>query len=127
MKETKGGPPTRRCGAMGRGDRSVHWRVWAPRAQQVDLVLGEGDLAREIPMQKEERGYHHHIEVGVPVGQRYAYRLEAGPERPDPCSLWQPEGVHGASAVFLPEQFSWTDRGWKGVSREDLVFYELHV
>ena len=64
---------------------------------------------------------------GSPEGQRYAFRLDGGPERPDPCSLWQPEGVHGPSAVVRPDRFAWTDGGWKGVRREDLVFYELHV
>jgi maltooligosyltrehalose trehalohydrolase len=63
----------------------------------------------------------------VPEGRRYAFRLDDGPERPDPCSLWQPEGVHGPSAVVRPDRFSWSDGGWKGVRREDLVFYELHV
>jgi maltooligosyltrehalose trehalohydrolase len=82
---------------------------------------------REVLMQKEADGYHRHAESGVPAGRRYAYRLGDGPERPDPCSLWQPEGVHGPSAVVLPERFAWGDRDWKGVRREDLVFYELHV
>jgi maltooligosyltrehalose trehalohydrolase len=29
--------------------------------------------------------------------------------------------------VVRPDRFAWTDRGWNGVRREDLVFYELHV
>ena len=78
-------------------------------------------------MQPEEGGYHRHEEADVPEGRRYAFRLDGGPERPDPCSLWQPEGVHGPSAVVRPDRFAWTDGGWKGVRREDLVFYELHV
>jgi maltooligosyltrehalose trehalohydrolase len=41
--------------------------------------------------------------------------------------LWQPEGVEGASAVFLPGEFPWTDQQWKGVRRETLIFYELHI
>ena len=47
-------------------------------------------------MQPEAGGYHRHEEADVPEGRRYAFRLDGGPERPDPCSLWQPEGVHGA-------------------------------
>jgi maltooligosyltrehalose trehalohydrolase len=93
----------------------------------VSLVLIDGAARREVPMQQEGRGYHRYIEADTPPGRRYAYRLDDGPDRPDPCSLWQPEGVHGPSAVVLPEQFSWTDRDWKGLRREDLVFYELHV
>jgi maltooligosyltrehalose trehalohydrolase len=29
--------------------------------------------------------------------------------------------------VLRPERFAWADEGWRGVAREDLVLYELHV
>jgi maltooligosyltrehalose trehalohydrolase len=63
----------------------------------------------------------------IPDGRRYFYSLDAGPDRADPCSLHQPDGVPGPSAVFRPDRFPWTDKHWKGVPRADLVFYELHV
>jgi maltooligosyltrehalose trehalohydrolase len=78
-------------------------------------------------MESEERGYFRLVLPAVPDGQRYAYCLDGGPERPDPASLWQPGGVHAPSAVVRPETFTWSDAGWKGLAREDLVFYELHV
>jgi maltooligosyltrehalose trehalohydrolase len=93
----------------------------------VELVLIDGKGRRGLPMTGEGRGYFHKRVPGVAEGQRYAYRLDGGPERPDPSSLWQPDGVHSPSAVVRPERFARTDRGWKGVAREDLVFYELHV
>ncbi len=115
-----------RCGARFLEDGRVRWRVWAPRAGRVELVL-PGGAARRLAMQPQERGYYR-LEVGqVPDGQRYAFSLDGGPARPDPCSLWQPEGVHGPSAVFAPGRFCWTDQGWKGIARTELVFYELHV
>ncbi len=117
----------RRCGANVREDGSVHWRVWAPHARQVSLVLVDGIGRREIPMQRESLGIHSHAETKIAQGQRYAYRLDGGRERPDPCSLWQPAGVHGPSAVVDPSRFRWTDENWKGVRQEELVFYELHV
>jgi maltooligosyltrehalose trehalohydrolase len=48
-------------------------------------------------------------------------------EVPDPASRWQPEGVHRPSAVYSPERFRWGDAAWRGVRREELVIYELHV
>ncbi len=78
-------------------------------------------------MRPEGDGYFAHAEEGVREGQRYAYRLDGGPERPDPCSRWQPDGVHRPSAVVFPDRFLWTDSDWRGVSRADLAFYELHV
>jgi maltooligosyltrehalose trehalohydrolase len=123
MKEQAG----RRNGALGLADGSVRWRVWAPRARRVDLVLPGGGARRSYPMEPEERGHFSLARADVPEGQRYAYRLDGGPERPDPASLWQPDGVHVASAVVRPERFDWTDSAWKGLRREDLVLYELHV
>jgi maltooligosyltrehalose trehalohydrolase len=93
----------------------------------VDVVLIEGAARRELAMQPEAGGYHRHREPDAPEGLRYAFRLDAGRERPDPCSLHQPEGVHGPSAVVWPDRFAWSDEGWKGIARHDLVFYELHA
>ncbi len=121
------GTKARGCGALELPDGSVRWRVWAPRPKQVELVLIDGDRRHTVPMRSEGRGFFHHIEANVLDGHRYAYRLDGGPERPDPCSLWQPDSVHGPSAVVRPERFAWTDRNWQGVARPDLVFYELHV
>ena len=118
----------RRCGAVEVSDGSVRWRVWAPKAKAVDLVLIDGGgRRRSLPMRAEAGGYFSHDERAVPEGQRYAFRLDGGEDRPDPCSLWQPDGVPGPSAVVRPGRFQWTDRDWRGVPREDLVFYELHV
>jgi maltooligosyltrehalose trehalohydrolase len=115
-----------RCGAVGLPEGPVRWRVWAPRARRVELVLIDGERRRELPM-AAGGGHFTHTEPGIAEGQLYAYRLDGGPERPDPCSLWQPAGVHGPSAVVRPERFAWAERGWSGVRRRDLVFYELHV
>jgi maltooligosyltrehalose trehalohydrolase len=78
-------------------------------------------------MHAQEHGYFECTLPEVREGQRYTYRLEGGAERPDPCSLWQPDGVHGPSAIVRPDRFAWTDQAWRGVPREELVFYELHV
>jgi maltooligosyltrehalose trehalohydrolase len=123
-------------------DKNVRWRVWAPRAKAVDLILLAGEEHRTHPMTPAPWGYFT-AELGpteldltelsptelttAAEGLRYAYRLDGGPLRPDPCSLWQPDGVHLPSALFFPETFAWTDQSWRGVPRDDLVFYELHV
>ena len=103
------------------------WRVWAPKAEHAALILGQGETAQSLPMEAEPRGY---FAVRAPLpepGSRYAYALDGGPIRPDPASRWQPDGIHGSSAVWFPERFSWDEAGWKGIDRAALVFYELHV
>jgi maltooligosyltrehalose trehalohydrolase len=114
-------------GAIAAADGGVRWTVWAPNARAVELVLLDPGGRRTIPMTAAGRGHWTHAAADVPDGQRYAYRLDGGPDRPDPASRWQPDGVADPSAVVRPGIFRWTDAGWRGVAREDLVIYELHV
>ena len=116
------------CGALTCAGSSVCWRVWAPAAEHVDLVLpGESDTPRTIAMTPEPGGYFSHLEADVAEGCRYAFRIDRGPERPDPASRWQPDGIHRPSAVVWLDRFEWSEGDWAGIAREDLVIYELHV
>ncbi|MEX2176083.1 MAG: malto-oligosyltrehalose trehalohydrolase [Pirellulaceae bacterium] len=117
----------RSLGSLERPAGAIRWKVWAPRAQRVELVLGTGSDKQYLPMEPRGRNAFAHTLPDVPEGQRYAYRLDGERELPDPCSLSQPDGPHAASAVVRPSRFRWTDQDWKGISRRDLVLYELHV
>jgi maltooligosyltrehalose trehalohydrolase len=116
------------CGAVVRSDGTVQWRVWAPRAKSVELILfGAGEQSSKHPLSAAEHGWFSTELGGISEGQRYAYSLDGGRPIPDPASRWQPEGVHSPSAVWNPATFSWTDAGWRGVPLHELVIYELHV
>src|SRR5690606_20932763 len=80
-------------------EEGTDFRVWAPNARHVDLVLhepggrrvtraldpaGDGEFAATVP--------------GIRAGARYSFSLDGGPDRADPVSRWQPDGVHGPSA-----------------------------
>ena len=117
----------RHCGAVVRPDGSVHWRVWAPNVPDAKLVLLDGDRRDVVPMEPEGDGYFVVTLPGVAAGQLYRICLDGFECRADPCSLWQPQGVTGPSAVYAPERFAFTDDAWRGVARPDLVVYELHV
>lgn len=114
-------------GALRQADGSVLWRVWAPRAERVALVTWRDSQRREVEMIRDDWGYFTQRQPDVEDGLRYAFRLDDGPERPDPASRWQPDGVHRPSAVYSPAGFSWSDHGWSGIRQEELVIYELHV
>jgi len=60
-------------------------------------------------------------------GARYVFALPDGREFPDPVSRWQPDGVHGSSALVDHLAFAWSDEDWQGVPLEEYVLYELHV
>jgi maltooligosyltrehalose trehalohydrolase len=114
-------------GALRQSDGSVLWRIWAPHSKTASLVLCTGAGRHEIAMTREEEDYFVHREADAAEGLRYLYKLSDGGLYPDPASRWQPEGVHRPSAVYSPGSFEWSYGGWRGVAREDLVIYELHV
>jgi len=45
----------------------------------------------------------------------------------DPASRWQPDGVHGPSAVFDPSAHRWGDAGFVAPPLWRYVIYEVHV
>lgn len=121
-------------GALKQDDGGVLWRVWAPFAKEVSLVTFACDAEepnererREIPMTPEPFGFYSHEISDAKEGLPYYYRLDGTADYPDPASRWQPWGVHRPSAVFFPNAYRWNDAQWRGVAREDLVIYELHV
>lgn len=116
-------------GVLRLDDMTARWRVWAPNAEAVALVLGQGESAQRLPMAAEPRGYFAVDAPRPKPGDRYAYALDADDPRPDPASRWQPGGVGEPSAAWWPDEpgFDWDEGSWKGLLREDLVVYELHV
>lgn len=103
------------------------WNVWAPHAARLDLVLLSDKHRTTVPMRSCEGGWFQHASEFVEDGQRYLLRLNGDREVPDPASRWQPDGVHGPSAVWRPGKSDKADPLWQGIQLEDLVFYELHV
>jgi maltooligosyltrehalose trehalohydrolase len=100
------------------------FRVWAPEASLVSVVLeGGGDY----PMGKSADGYFHITVPGCEPGNLYRYRVDGQGPFPDPASRFQPRGVHGPSQIVDPSAFAWSDHGWTGIAREDLILYELHA
>jgi maltooligosyltrehalose trehalohydrolase len=102
----------------------ARFSVWAPRAERVELVLGDdAGLAME---RSDDRGWFT-VDAGARPGDDYAYRLDGGDALPDPRSPWQPHGVNGPSRLVDHAAFHWTDAGWTGRDPAGAVVYELHV
>ncbi|MBI2217948.1 MAG: malto-oligosyltrehalose trehalohydrolase [Candidatus Rokubacteria bacterium] len=102
----------------------VTFTVWAPRCRTVDVVV---DGRKPHPLTRVDADRFATTLPGVSAGARYQYRLDGERYRPDPVSRWQPEGVHGPSAVVDPDELAWTDQAFAGHALGDLVLYELHV
>ncbi|OLD69699.1 MAG: malto-oligosyltrehalose trehalohydrolase [Candidatus Rokubacteria bacterium 13_1_20CM_70_15] len=110
-------------GASVRED-TVTFAVWAPRCRSVEVAM-EG--RRPQPMTRGADDVFTLTMANVAPGTRYRYRLDGERYRPDPTARWQPEGVHGPSAVVDSRRFLWTDEDFRGHAPGDLVIYELHV
>src|SRR5438034_649628 len=113
------------------GPNETHFRVWAPKAQHVDLVLEESaakSAKRTFhPMDAEEGGYFSGV---ANSGADACYRFwvnKAEHFHPDPASRFQPDGPHGSSCVVDPTTFQWTDSEWPGVKLKGQIIYEMHV
>ncbi len=101
--------------------------VWAPAAERVALVVGDGDTGTHALAMTCGEGGWWRAATGLAPGTRYAFALEGGPPRPDPRSASQPDGVDGLSAVVDHHAFPWTDQAWRGIALAGSVLYELHV
>jgi maltooligosyltrehalose trehalohydrolase len=112
-------------GAEYRQGEETHFRVWAPAARQVEVVIeGAGTPAA---LKAERGGYFSGVVKQAEPGTRYRLRLDGQEAFPDPASRWQPDGPHGPSEVVDPAAFRWTDQAWRGLQPRGQVLYELHV
>lgn len=113
-------------GAEVRPDGSVRFRLWAPTAQRVDLLL-EGGKPERLALGKLEQGWFEVVTPHAKPSDRYLFQINDQMKVPDPVSRFQPKDVHGPSEVVDPVIFEWNDERWHGRPWEDTVIYEVHV
>ena len=106
----------------------VRFRLWAPAAARVELVLeSPSQPANALPLERGDDGWFELITTGASAGSRYRYRIDGEALVPDPASRRNSQGVHGPSEVVDPEAFDWTDADWRAPPWQQSVVYELHV
>jgi maltooligosyltrehalose trehalohydrolase len=101
----------------------VHFRVWAPKRNRVEVESG-GEV---VELDREPAGYFSGFVSGLGAGSLYRYRLDGDKSVADPASRYQPSGPHEASQIVDPSRFRWTDHAWPGVASSRQVVYELHI
>ncbi|PYJ70217.1 MAG: malto-oligosyltrehalose trehalohydrolase, partial [Verrucomicrobia bacterium] len=113
------------------GKNETHFRVWAPKAQQLDLVIEESaakNAARTFYSLQAEADEYFSGVAKVGAGACYRFRVNSAENfHPDPASRFQPDGPHGSSCVVDPTKFEWTDADWPGTKLKGQVIYEMHV
>lgn len=119
-------------------DEGTEFRLWAPSARKVELVVhrslppaGAVEAVEEgtaLELTPDSAGWCRSERLPLGAGSRYRYRIDGGLEVPDPASRFQPEGVHGVSEVVdlrvLPGV---SGSPILGGPWEEEVLYELHV
>jgi maltooligosyltrehalose trehalohydrolase len=111
-------------GAEPLSDGVTHFRVWAPAANRVEVILSSGPATS---LEREPDGHFSGL-VKAGAGARYQFQLDTVDRPlPDPASRFQPEGPHGPSEIVDPRGFRWTDDQWRGTTLAGNVIYELHI
>lgn len=99
----------------------VTFRLWAPAARQVELMLD-----RASPMPAKPEGQYEVRVANASKGTQYKFRIDGELEVPDPASHFQPQDVSVPSAV-IDHTYPWQSTGWKGRPWHEAVILELHV
>ena len=126
----------------------TNYRVWAPYAAEVELLVGDPADPGHLPMTAAGGGWFEADRARTP-GERYAFRMrataghgapaedsaaaEAGEPGdwtialPDPRSQSQPDGPHGFSEVIDLADYDWACGSWTGRPLSGGLIYEMHV
>jgi malto-oligosyltrehalose trehalohydrolase len=115
-------------GAQLSPDGGVRFRLWAPAADEVELMLYDlAGQSRPLAMRALPEGWFELVTQEARAGSRYRYRIDGRTEVPDPASRSNPEDIQGPSEVVDPSVFEWDDAAWCGRPWHEAVIYELHV
>ena len=110
-------------GAEVLAEGGVRFRLWAPGAKTVDLVVAR----RPKPMRPQGGGWFELVDRDAAPGTLYQYGIDGRQLVPDPASRFQPQDVDGPSEVIDPSRYPWKDAGWRSRPWQEAVIYELHV
>jgi maltooligosyltrehalose trehalohydrolase len=106
---------------------AVRFRLWAPKAHKVELVLTGPSAPQSATMQSSGDGWFALETHAAHPGSLYRYRIDGAQEVPDPASRFNPQGVHGPSEVIDAGAYAWDDATWRAPAWHAAVIYELHV
>lgn len=104
--------------------------LWARKPKTVDLLIQNGNRLRSFQMEKMSDGM---FVAEVPAaeslkhGDEYCFRINQREKRPDPAARYYTSNVHGWCQLVDHDQYAWQTPDWKGVGKEGLAIYELHL
>ena len=103
-------------------DNGVKFRLWAPGANRVDLLLD-----RAIAMPRDNDGWYSvHVPQAV-AGRRYKFRIDDDVDVPDPASAFQPDDVFEPGEVIDHSAYPWRAVDWRGRPWQEAIILEAHI
>jgi malto-oligosyltrehalose trehalohydrolase len=100
----------------------VLFRLWAPAAKRVDLLL-----EKPKALTRGEDGWFVTEIPGATTGARYKFRIDDEIDIPDPASAFQPEDISGPSEVIDHASYQWRAVNWRGRPWHEAIVLEAHV
>jgi maltooligosyltrehalose trehalohydrolase len=111
----------RQFGTRLRSD-GASFRLWAPAAKRVDLLL-----EKPHPMRRGEDGWFTADISGAKAGAHYRFRIDDEIDVPDPASAFQPDDVSGPSEVIDHAAYKWRAPDWRGRPWQEAIVIETHI
>ncbi|MCX7321167.1 MAG: malto-oligosyltrehalose trehalohydrolase, partial [Hyphomicrobiales bacterium] len=103
-------------------DKGVSFRLWAPAAGRVDVMLDKA-----YPMTADGDGWYVADVPGIKAGATYRFRIDGKTEVPDPGSSFQPQDIAGPSEIIDHAGYQWRAADWRGRPWDETVLLETHV
>jgi len=113
---------------IGEAKDKILFKVYAQNRSGVKVLISHQERFEQIAMHQQQPGLYSVQVERLSRALLYKFILE-GEEGayPDPCSHYQPEGVHGFSQVVDHERYRWSNGKWSGINWPDAIVYELHI
>ena len=121
-------------------EEGVYFRIFAPAAERVYLVLfdhPEDETGKEYPMRRESKTDWSLTLPGVGIGTLYGYRLEGKAPWFDPgvivadpyskAAVTQNTYRHVAKSLIIDTDYDWEGDHWVSIDPRDLIIHELHI
>ena len=89
-------------GAACLDDGSIRFRLWAPAAQKVELLVEGSKGSWQSALSPLDQGWFELVTGRAVPGDRYSFRIDDGQQVPDPASRFQPGDVHAPSEIIDP-------------------------
>src|SRR5262249_27671107 len=111
------------------GENQTHFRVWAPKVRELEVVLENfARGSRKCWALSTEPGGYFAGATDASAVARYWFRINDTENLyPDPASRFQPDGPHGSSCIVDPTRFQWNDATWPGLKLKGQIIYEMHI